>query len=714
MSSNPHGGSTDERKHNARAALDPLVTTAASSSTSGPSKFEFVQNAILSRFTHKKHDSTRILSELAPVIMTPRMISSTANASVRRQSINVAPQQPRSKLDFATLGRAPLRLGMGARRITSGDLQIVEATEELLRSEIPEPDGVASDVSLLRGFNATIPSAEQGRTRRRQMRNVDTPRIGLKKLGMNARGLLTEDEDHDVQSVTSEDDVVVVPREGKGKRRGRESLSTAKTLGKDELTRQSKEIMRDKENIHVRRSLIHSEIAEISLKISALDGIRVKLEQDLLKLHEDELELEDELEGVKERLEFEQSQRPQKASAQPFHLPHTSRRRKGPAFLPSEHDELPPGVAFMTLDGHSTPITALDFSEPYGTLVSASQDDSQPRVWDLFSGTEIGRLRGHSGTIKCVQVEDHVCLTGGEDGNVRLWDLRRVDADQADGWGDEGELVTLSDVAEEEEEGSVSASAGVDPSVPADSTGVRNGKQRATERDGSCARVLEGHTKAVTALYFEDDCLVTGASDKTLRQWDLTTGQCVMTMDILWAISHPQRNPGGVLPNNMFSGAAASVGTFAVPMPPYADGTWDMYEDFVGGVQFWGYGLVSGSGDGAVRMWDMRTGQAHRTLLGHSAPVTCLQFDELHIASGSLDKTIRTLKYDHAVTALQFDTRKIIAATGENGVKIYNRTSTQHSTLQTNGHLKPVERLRYMDRYLVSGGRDSTVKIWSL
>jgi division protein 1 len=47
-------------------------------------------------------------------------------------------------------------------------------------------------------------------------------------------------------------------------------------------------------------------------------------------------------------------------------------------------------------------------------------------------------------------------------------------------------------------------------------------------------------------------------------------------------------------------------------------------------------------------------------------------------------------------------------------VQVYNRTSMQHSTLQTNGHMKPVERLRYMDRYLVSGGRDSTVKIWSL
>jgi mitochondrial division protein 1 len=77
----------------------------------------------------------------------------------------------------------------------------------------------------------------------------------------------------------------------------------------------------------------------------------------------------------------------------------------------------------------------------------------------------------------------------------------------------------------------------------------------------------------------------------------------------------------------------------------------------------------------------VRTGQAHRTLIGHSGPVTCLQFDEIHIVSGSLDKSLRvwdvrtgmtfeTLKYDHAVTGLQFDTRKIIAATGENGVKV--------------------------------------------
>ena len=48
----------------------------------------------------------------------------------------------------------------------------------------------------------------------------------------------------------------------------------------------------------VTQSLIHSEIAEITSKIEALDGIRVKLEQDLLRLQEDELELDDECKSI--------------------------------------------------------------------------------------------------------------------------------------------------------------------------------------------------------------------------------------------------------------------------------------------------------------------------------------------------------------------------------------------------------------------------------
>lgn len=185
------------------------------------------------------------------------MMNTAATVNSRPRSSLGASTMSRSRLDFATLGRAPLRLGLGSRRITSRDLQIVEATEELLEAEVPEPEGVASNVSLLRGFNATIPSAEQSRTRRRQTRNVETPRLGLKRLGMSARGLLAEEDDHDGQSVASEEDVVEIKKADLGhvrtKNGGRESLSAVKILGKEELTRQTKEILRDKANYNIRR-----------------------------------------------------------------------------------------------------------------------------------------------------------------------------------------------------------------------------------------------------------------------------------------------------------------------------------------------------------------------------------------------------------------------------------------------------------------------------
>lgn len=41
-----------------------------------------------------------------------------------------------------------------------------------------------------------------------------------------------------------------------------------------------------------------------------------------------------------------------------------------------------------------------------------------------------------------------------------------------------------------------------------------------------------------------------------------------------------------------------------LPMPMPELGLGEMYDDFVGGVQFWGYALASGTGDGCVRMWD--------------------------------------------------------------------------------------------------------------
>ena len=128
-------------------------------------------------------------------------------------------------------------------------------------------------------------------------------------------------------------------------------------------------------------------------------------------------------------------------------------------------------------------------------LVSAAQEDPQPRVWDLLSGQEIGRLRGHLGTVKCLQVEDHVCLTGSDDSTVRLWDLRRVEDD------DDVEIITYSDTT---------GSDGGDGEMVERPGGIRNGSVGDSEvgRETAFVRALEGHSKAVTSMYFEDECLV--------------------------------------------------------------------------------------------------------------------------------------------------------------------------------------------------------------
>lgn len=71
MAAEAHGRLPDERKRATRSALDPLITDA---SASGPSKLELVQKAFLAPFSHKKRDSTRILSDRMYQFVRPILV----------------------------------------------------------------------------------------------------------------------------------------------------------------------------------------------------------------------------------------------------------------------------------------------------------------------------------------------------------------------------------------------------------------------------------------------------------------------------------------------------------------------------------------------------------------------------------------------------------------------------------------------------------------
>ena len=290
--------------------------------------------------------------------------------------------------------------------------------------------------------------------------------------------------------------------------------------------------------------------------------------------------------------------------------------------MPILHEHFEPGLNIRDLQAHNDMITALDFDAPFGTMVTAALDDTV-RVWDLNAGRCMGLLEGHHGkynigvaadfvadmlkaSVRCVQVEDNIVATGSMDASIRLWDLSRAQ------YFPQGNRINKDDEDDEDDGLAIENPDDLPPPPPASSM-------------QDCPLFsLEAHVGEVTALYLRGDTLVSGSADKTLRQWDLEKGRCVQTLDVLWAAAQ----------------ASAAMGS--------SDGQWrqtgrlpDASADFVGALQCFDAALACGTADGMVRLWDLRSGQVHRSLVGHTGPVTCLQFDDVHMVTGSMDRSIR-------------------------------------------------------------------------
>lgn len=273
-------------------------------------------------------------------------------------------------------------------------------------------------------------------------------------------------------------------------------------------------------------------------------------------------------------------------------------RRKS---MPILHEHIEPGSLIRELRTHQDSITAMDFDAPFGTMVTSAMDDTV-RVWDLNAGRCIGVLEGHTASVRTLQVEDNICATGSVDATIRLWDLSRAHYDPL------GELLDK----DEEEEGIAFENPGEDQPVD----------PPAGSMDDCPLTTLQSHMDQITALHFKGDVLVSGSADKTIRHWDLEKGRCVQTLDVMWAAAQ----------------ASVTLGEDSwrqTNRAPARDA------DFVGALQVFDAALACGTADGMVRLWDLRSGQVHRSLVGHTGPVTCLQFDDSRLVTGSLDRSIR-------------------------------------------------------------------------
>lgn len=419
----------------------------------------------------------------------------------------------------------------------------------------------------------------------------------------------------------------------------------------------------------IRKNMCISEIKEIDTKIANLNTMRKIVLQRLAGHEQEEVDLENEIQEMSEKLQ-DMLEEIQDAAALATKTPPLEPTPDTPADLaestdtfmsesvydklpapsptktdkekekerekkkrrvnrrksmPVLHEHMEKGSRIREFQAHNDMITALDFDAPFGTLVSAALDDTV-RVWDLNAGRCIGLLEGHHASVRCLQVQDNFVATGSMDANIRFWDLNQAEyspppASRSNRFG-------RSDSDEEEEDADMLSDPELEPLPVAPTSSMQD----------CLVTELSAHVAEVTALHFHKNTLVSGSADKTLRQWDLENGRCVQTLDVMWAAAQ----------------ASVSNNSFGAPSPAAADpsaseGWWrpasgrlpPAEADFVGAIQVFETALACGTADGMVRLWDLRSGSVHRSLVGHTGPITSLAFSGIHMVTGSADRSVR-------------------------------------------------------------------------
>ncbi|KAK0354276.1 Mitochondrial fission protein [Friedmanniomyces endolithicus] len=581
--------------------------------------------------------------------------------------------------------------------------------------------------------------------------------------------------------------------DGRGGRRKKHGRRPSKLLegSEEKAAPQLVRLKRDKDRLDhrlelmgIRKTMSASEIKEIDTKIANLNTMRKIVLERLAGLEQEEHDLEQEIGDLGERVDELQEQledeavlakqRPalaaegQEARREAEEIfvgedeeaegdmaasfmsesiygklpkakesPKPKRRRmpRRTISMPVLHEHMEPGTRIRELQAHNDAITAMDFDAPFGVMVTAALDDTV-RVWDLNAGRCMGLLEGHLSSVRCLQVEEDIVATGSMDASIRLWDLKQADYNPQSPFpatnNISSKLADDPDDPEHEDEPLFTPAASVaDLSAPEPPHGNAMADCHLT--------TLSAHVAEVTALHFRGNTLVSGSADKTLRQWDIERGRCVQTLDVLWAAAQASTvNP-----------TVNSATTPAIATATGGDGGWwrsntsrlrnmggagggeEASTDFVGAVQVFDAALACGTADGMVRLWDLRSGMVHRSLVGHTGAVTSLQFDDAFLVTGSRDRSIRiwdlrtgtihdAFAYDHPITSMQFDARRIVAAAGENIVKVYDKADGRQwdcgagvAAVESETRASIVERVRIKDGYLLEGRRDGIVGVWS-
>jgi len=304
-----------------------------------------------------------------------------------------------------------------------------------------------------------------------------------------------------------------------------------------------------------------------------------------------------------------------------------------------------------TLFGHQYSVEAVTLTADGRTAISASWDRTV-RVWSLESGREMRSLTGHEEQVWAVAASPNGArvVSGSWDRTVRVWNLRE-DPVRTALRGHTGAIDALS----ESPDGRLAVS------------GSRDGTARIWDvKTGRELHVLEGHAERVSAVSFAPNAefVVTGSWDGVLNVWDAATGSHSKTL---------RGHRAAVLCLLITAdGRRVVSGSWDHDLRVWDLATGQTTSTLVGhGGPVWGIALlrsdhaVSASHDSTLRIWNLVTGKMMRELAGHRRPVTTLSVtpDGSRVASGSQDGTVKTwdVKTGHLIWSREITQAEIVA-----------------------------------------------------
>lgn len=267
------------------------------------------------------------------------------------------------------------------------------------------------------------------------------------------------------------------------------------------------------------------------------------------------------------------------------------------------------GELLHNFDEHEGGVWALKYINK-DILVSGSVDRTV-RVWSISKAKCTHVFRGHTSTVRCLDVvmpvphvdpetgntvyvpPRPVIVTGSRDATLRMWWLPGPD----------------------------------DPEYHAPDANVDDSE------NPFFIQALTGHQNPVRAINGYEDTVVSGSYDNTVRVWRISDGKCRHEL-----VGHQQKVYSALLDHKRNRCISASM-DWSVKVWCIETGsllyTLEGHTSLVGLLDLSRTMLVSAAADSTLRVWDPETGMLLHKLEGHKRAITCFQHDETKVISGS-------------------------------------------------------------------------------